>query len=214
MKSSDLSGLVSGLACFDLPLLVQAFPDRRAAIRLQLARWVKQGKVVHLRRGMYTLPDQSRKVRLDPAVLAQHLCRPSYLSGLWALGFHDMIPERVVLHTSVTTRLPARFTNAFGTYEYRHIKQESFFGYDQVAYGVGTILVAHPEKALLDHWHLTPGEWTRDRLSEMRYQNLGKVDPARLHDYAARFQRPRLQRAVSRWLELEQESSESEGVTL
>ncbi len=214
MKSSDLSGLVSGLACFDLPLLVQAFPDRRAAIRLQLARWVKQGKVVHLRRGMYTLPDQSRKVRLDPAVLAQHLCRPSYLSGLWALGFHDMIPERVVLHTSVTPRLPARFTNAFGTYEYRHIKQESFFGYDQVAYGVGTVLVARPEKALLDHWHLTPGEWTRDRLSEMRYHNLGKVDPARLHDYAARFQRPRLHRAVSRWLELEQESHESEGLTL
>jgi len=46
-----------------------------------------------------------------------------------------------------------------------------------VAYGVGTILVARPEKALLDHWHLTPGEWTCDRLSEMRYQNPGKVDP-------------------------------------
>jgi len=30
--------------------------------------------------------------------------RPSYLSRLWALGFHDMIPERVVLHTSVTPR--------------------------------------------------------------------------------------------------------------
>lgn len=206
MKSSDLAGLVSGLACFDLPLLVQAFPDRRAAIRLQLARWVKQGKVVHLRRGMYTLPDQTRKIRLDPAVLAQHLCRPSYLSGLWALGFHDMIPERVVVHTSVTTRLPARFTNAFGVYEYRHIKQESFFGYDQLAYGSGTILVARPEKALLDHWHLAPGEWTRGRLFEMRYQSLEKVDPARLQDYAARFQRPRLNRAVSRWLELEQET--------
>jgi predicted transcriptional regulator of viral defense system len=117
MKLSDLAGLVGGLACFDLPLVVQAFPDRRSAIRLQLTRWVKQGKVIHLRRGMYTLPDHARKVRLDAAVLAQHLCRPSYLSGLWALGFHDMIPERVVVHTSATTRLPAGFTNAFGVYE-------------------------------------------------------------------------------------------------
>lgn len=213
MKSSDLADLVSGLVCFDLSLLVQAFPDRRAAIRLQLARWVKQGKVVHLRRGMYTLPDQTRKIRLDPAVLAQHLCRPSYLSGLWALGFHDMIPERVVVHTSATTRLPAGFTNAFGVYEYRHIKQESFFGYDHVAYGGDKILVARPEKALLDHWHLTPGEWTRDRLFEMRYHSLEKVDPARLQDYAARFQRPRLNRAVSRWLELAQES-DAAGVML
>lgn len=213
MNFGKLVGLVSGLVCFELPLLVQALPDRRTAIRLQLARWVKQGKVVHLRRGIYTLPDEARKIRLDPAVLAQHLCRPSYISGLWALGFHDMIPERVVFHTSVTPRLPARFTNAFGVYEYRHIKQDCFFGYDQVAYGVGTIMVARPEKALLDHWHLTPGEWTRDRLSEMRYQSLEKVDPARLRDYAARFRRPRLNRAVSRWLELEQ-NSDGAGVML
>ena len=25
-------------------------------------------------------------------------------------------------------------------------------------------LVAQPEKALLDHWHLTAGEWTSERL--------------------------------------------------
>ena len=213
MKSDDLAAVVSGLACFDLALLVQVFPDRRQAIRLQLSRWVKQGKVIHLRRGMYTLPDHARKIRLDAAVLAQHLCRPSYLSGLWALGFHDMIPERVVVHTSVTTRLPARFDNAFGAFEYRHVKQEAFFGYDQVAYGDSTILVARPEKALLDHWHLSSGEWTRDRLSEMRYQNIEKVDRRRLQEYAARYQRPRLNRAVARWLELEQENDEA-GVTL
>ena len=52
MKSDDLAAVVSGLACFDLALLVQVFPDRRQAIRLQLSRWVKQGKVIHLRRGM------------------------------------------------------------------------------------------------------------------------------------------------------------------
>ena len=124
-----------------------------------------------------------------------------------------MIPERVVVHTSVTTRLPARFDNAFGAFEYRHVKQEAFFGYDPVAYGDSTILVARPEKALLDHWHLSSGEWTRDRLSEMRYQNIEKVDRRRLQEYAARYQRPRLNRAVARWLELEQENDEA-GVTL
>ena len=212
MRLNDLAALVSGLVCFDIPLLAQAFSDRRPAIRLQLTRWVKQGKVIHLRRGMYTLPDHARRVSLDPAVLAQHLCRPSYLSGLWALGFHDMIPERVIVHTSVTTRLPARFDNACGGYEYRHIKKESFFGYEQVAYGDGgsMILVARPEKALLDHWHLSSGEWTQDRLSEMRYQNIEKADCRRLQEYAVRFQRPRLNRAVSRWLELEHSTAEGE----
>jgi predicted transcriptional regulator of viral defense system len=202
MKYDDLTDLAGGLVCFDLPLLVQAFPDRRSAVLLQLSRWATQGKVIPLRRGVYTLADRARKIPLDPALLAQHLCRPSYLSGLWALGFHDMIPERVVLHTSVTTRLPARFDNACGGFEYRHIKPSGFFGYQQVPYGGGALLVAHPEKALLDHWHLSAGEWTSDRLAEMRYQNVKLVDQRRLREYAARFKRPRLDRAVERWLQL------------
>jgi multidrug efflux pump subunit AcrB len=69
----------------------------------------------------------------------------------------------------------------------------------------GTILVAHPEKALLDHWHLSAGEWTSDRLAEMRYQNMKVVIQSRLRDYAARFKRPRLDRAVERWLQLAEE---------
>ena len=205
MKYEDLTDLTGGLVCFDVPLLVQAFPDRRPAVLLQLSRWAAQGKVIPLRRGMYTLGNRARKIPLDPALLAQHLCRPSYLSGLWALGFHDMIPERVMLHTSVTTRLPARFDNDCGAFAYRHLKQSNFFGYEQVPYGSGTILVAHPEKALLDHWHLSAGEWTGDRLGEMRYQNMQLVDQRRLREYAARFKRPRLARAVDRWLRLADE---------
>jgi predicted transcriptional regulator of viral defense system len=210
MKFEQLTDLVGGFVCFDLPLLVQAFPDRRPAVLLQLSRWSAQGKVIPLRRGVYTLADRARKVPLDPALLAQHLCRPSYLSGLWALGFHDMIPERVVVYTSVTSRLPTRFDNACGAFEYRHVKQPSFFGYEQVAYGNGSILVACPEKALLDHWHLSRGEWTTDRLVEMRYQNTSAVDPRRLQEYASRFKRPRLDRAVERWMQLAAECDAGE----
>lgn len=210
MKYEELTDLAGGLVCFDLPLLVQAFPDRRPAVLLQLSRWATQGKVIPLRRGVYTLADRARKIRLDPALLAQHLRRPSYLSGLWALGFHDMIPERVVVHTSVTPRLPTRFDNACGAFEYRHIKQPCFFGYEQVAYGGSTILVARPEKALLDHWHLSAGEWTKDRLAEMRYQNMKIVDHRRLQEYAARFERPRLTRTVERWMQLAEECDDGD----
>ena len=59
-----------------------------------------------------------------------------------------------------------------------------------------------PEKALLDHWHLTVGEWTPDRLDEMRYQHVAMVNGARLELYAQKFRSPRLDRAVQRWLRL------------
>ena len=63
---------------------------------------------------MYTLSETYRRTPVTPAVLANALYRPSYLSGLWALGHYDLIPERVVRFTSVTSRVPRRFENPVG----------------------------------------------------------------------------------------------------
>ena len=109
MEYEDVVKLTGAMPCFDLALLAQAFDDRREAIRVQLSRWMKQGKVIGLRRGMYTLSATYRRAPLTPAVLANQLYRPSCLSGLWALGHYDLIPERVVRFTSVTSRVPRRF---------------------------------------------------------------------------------------------------------
>jgi predicted transcriptional regulator of viral defense system len=206
MNYDSLVKLTGAMPWFDLPLLVQAFDDRREGIRVQLSRWIKQGKVVGLRRGMYTLPDTYRRATLTPAAMANQLYRPSYLSGLWALGFHDMIPEMVVWLTSVTPRVPRRFENPFGVFDYRNIKQDCFFGCRTVTHGGQEILVAEPEKALLDHWHLTAGEWTGERIEEMRYQHVDRVSKAKLRSYADRFRSPRLARAVDRWLKLSVEA--------
>jgi len=202
MNYRSLVEFVGGMACFDLPLLVQVFDERREAIRVQLSRWMKAGRVIGLRRGMYTLPDAYRRAPLTPASLANLLYRPSYLSGLWALGYHDLIPERVVWLTSVTPRVPRRFENPFGVFDYHNLKQDAFFGYLTVEYGQADVVAAEPEKALLDHWHLTPGEWTAARLAEMRYQHMDRVAGEKLHAYAERFRSPRLRRAVGRWLAL------------
>ena len=206
MNFESLVKLTRAIPCFDLPLLVQAFDDRRESIRVQLSRWIKQGKVVGLRRGMYSLSDTYRRAPLVPAALANQLYRPSYLSGLWALGYHDLIPERVVWLTSVSSRVPRRFENPFGVFDYRNIKQDCFFGYRTTVYGGAEIFVAEPEKALLDHWHLTEGEWTTERLEEMRYQQVELVGQDRLRNYAERFCSPRLDRATQRWLEIAAEA--------
>ena len=106
-----------------------------------------------------------------------------------------------------------RFENAFGVFDYRNIKQDGFFGYRATAHGSADILVAEPEKALIDHWHHTAGEWTTPRLEEMRYQHMGVIAEARLMSYAERFRGPRLDRAVARWLALAAEE-QTETVTL
>lgn len=202
MEYTNLLELAGAMLCFDLPLLTQAFAEKRAALRVQLSRWMKDGKVIGLRRGMYTIPEKYRRAPLSPPALANQLYRPSYLSGPWALAHYDLIPERVVWLTSVTPRVPRRFENPVGVFDYRNIKQDRFFGYATVRREGQDVFVAEPEKALLDHWHLAPGEWTPERLSEMRYQNFDRVSGERLQVYAERFRSPRLRRAAGRWLDL------------
>ncbi len=202
MKFEELVELTGELPCFDLPLVVQVADDSRDTVRVQLSRWMTQGRVIGLRRGVYTLSAPYRRAPMVPAALARHLYAPSYLSGIWALGYYDLIPERVVWLTSVTPRVPRRFENPFGVFDYRNIKQAAFFGYRTATQGGAEMLIAEPEKALLDHWHLTAGEWTADRLAEMRYQNTREIDAARLQTYAVRFRSPRLVRTVQRWLSL------------
>lgn len=55
MNFDSLIQLTWVLPHFDLPLLVQAFNDLRETIQVQLSRWARQGKVIGLQSGFYTL---------------------------------------------------------------------------------------------------------------------------------------------------------------
>lgn len=199
MKFNDLIQLLPDVPFFDLAMVVQLSGEQRENIRIQLHRWCKNGKILPLRRGMYALADGYRRTPVQAAELANHLYRPSYLSGLWALGFYGLIPEMVVTHTSITTRVPRHFQNAFGAFRYFNIKHACFFGYRAVEISGRRVLLAEPEKALLDLWHLNRGEWNPARMAEMRFQNTDLIDNRRLSEHATRFESPRLLRAVEIW---------------
>lgn len=200
MRFNELVELAGGLGCFDLPLLVQMAGGDRESIRVQLSRWMKAGKVIGLRRGYYALAMPFRRTPLVAEVLANQLCHPSYLSGLWALAYYGLIPEGVAWFTSVTSRSPCRYDNVVGVFVYQNVSQERFFGYKQVESGSGAFFLAEPEKAVLDHWHLSDGAWTAQRLTEMRYQYCQKLDRLRLQEYAARFDSPRIMKATEIFL--------------
>ncbi|MDY0148966.1 MAG: hypothetical protein RBT03_02635 [Kiritimatiellia bacterium] len=199
---------LGGQAFFDLAMVSQLFGEPRASLRVQLYRWASRGRLLPLRRGMYAWPESHRRVRLNPAALANALHTPSYLSGLWALGFYGLIPEQVVVYTSVTTRVPRRYENPVGTFEYRHIKSGAFFGYQGMEIDGATVQVATAEKALLDFWHLSAGPWTPERMAEMRFQNFDVVKPRRLEGQARRFRSPRLIAAVGAWNTMAREAEE------
>lgn len=167
-------------------------------VRRQLSRWVNAGKVVQLRRGLYTLAAPYRRVAPHPFVISNRLSRPSYVSLQSALSYHGHIPEWVPLTTGLTTRRPERIRTELGVFDFRHVKHELFFGFEAADVAPGQrALVARPEKALLDLVHLTPGGDRRRYLESLRLQALGELVPERLDSYAARWNSPKIDRATS-----------------
>ena len=199
MRFEQLITAIRSLPYFDLPTIAQLSAEPRQSLRMQLSRLVRQGKLKSLRRGMYALGEPYRKMNPSPALLANRIYTPSYLSFHWALGYYGLIPEMVFLFTSVTPRGPRLFKNEFGSFQYKHIKPECFTDYQTVEIDHQKVLIAAPEKALLDLWHIENGEWTTERMAGMRFQNFEIVSRKKLDKYAELYQSPRLVRAVKNW---------------
>ena len=201
MRLEAALDLLGSLPFFDLATVAQLSEEPHGSLVNQMHRWSRAGKLVPLRRGMYTFADRYRRVPVSPAALANALYSPSYVSGPWALGFYGLIPEAVSSYTNVTTRTPRRFDNPFGTYVYTAIKRSFFFGYRTISIAGAEVAIATPEKALLDLFHLNSGEWDRLRMIEMRFQHGEGIDRRRLREYAHRMGKPRILRAVHVWRE-------------
>ena len=199
MRLDAALDLLGSLPFFDLATVAQLSEEPHGSLVNQMHRWSRAGKLVPLRRGMYTFADRYRRVPVSPAALANALYSPSYVSGPWALGFYGLIPEAVSSYTNVTTRTPRRFDNPFGTYVYTAIKRSFFFGYRTISIAGAEVAIATPEKALLDLFHLNSGEWDRLRMIEMRFQHGEGIDQRRLREYAHRMGKPRILRAVQVW---------------
>jgi predicted transcriptional regulator of viral defense system len=167
-----------------------------SALRVQLNRWQKQGKLVQLKRGFYVLATPYFKGSLYEPYVAARLSSPSYLSLEWALHYHDLIPESVPVWTSVTTKRAGRWVTPLGTFDYRHIQPSLFWGYDSLTVAHQTAFVSTPEKALLDFFYLRPMEVSMDYLTELRLQNVEKILVSKLWEYAKRFGKPRILQAT------------------
>ena len=209
MRFEKLLSLLGQQGYFDLASVIQLTEENRQNIKTQLYRWCKSGRLVPLRREMYAFAKPYAGNVLNTAELANRLYSPSYLSTHWALGFYGIIPEKVVTYTSVTSRVTKKFRNVFGVFKYSHIKNSRFFGYNSVEISKRKVMMASPEKSLLDLWYLEAGKWDMNRMQEMRFQNFDFVNIDKLREYTSRFKSPRLSAALKVWMKIVK--SEAEG---
>lgn len=180
--------------------MASLFPGKKTYWRLVLSRWTKKGKILRLKRGLYTLPEEVRKTSFSLRWLANTLYSPSYVSLEYVLSWYDLIPERVGAVTSVTLNKTKTFINVMGRFSYRHLKKELFFGFQTMPDEFKKeVMMAFPEKALLDSIYLND-RW-EPSLSflekNMRLQGLENLQKKRLKEFGKRFGSKKMEAATS-----------------
>ena len=171
---------------FTFAELHQVIPESRESVRAQIQVMVKRGDVQPLKRGVYCLAHAT----VTPYQISNKLVQPSYLSLETALAQYQLIPDVIRSLTAITSKKTQSYQNSMGLFVYRHLPHHQFFGITEEK----GILLASPEKALLDYLYLNSRQFsvTISCLQEARFQNLETLDFALLKTYAKKFNQKKL----------------------
>ena len=164
------------------------YNEKPQNLRRQVREWVKKDYLIPLKRGLYIFSNQWRKIQPSVLFMANFLVLPSYVSLEQALGFYEIIPEKVTVITSVTTKKTKIFRNLVGSFEYRSIKEDLFFGFKKEIDNNQEFFIALPEKALLDFFYLNnhfQGDFSE--LESLRLQNLEVLNIRLLETYGLKY---------------------------
>lgn len=155
------------------------FGLKKASLYVALNRLVKNGILRRLKRGVYEVVFSEAKIE----EVANQLYWPSYLSFESALsryGIMDQIPYTL---TFATPKKSKKIALGGIEVEYKQVKKDLFFGYRKE----NKILIAEPEKALLDQIYLFSlgkasvnfEEWNFSQFKKQKLLNFSKPYPTR-----------------------------------
>lgn len=136
----------------------------------KIKRDVDKGFLFPLVRGIY---ETERSI--DGFLLTSYIYGPSYLSFEYALSYHNLIPERVVVYTSATfnKRKSKSYQNHFGLYTYRDVPTTAFpfsvKAYEENGYAY---FMASPEKALCDLLYIRKPVTSIKELKRVLFEDL------------------------------------------
>lgn len=178
MRWKELLELV-GTRLFFPPTVLSTRDTITGSDRVALSRWVKSGRVIRIRQGLYALSDQYRSRPIHPFSAANAVRTPSAVSLESALEFYGVIgsdwrgitrirkqktdyshylesEQSVVL--SITTGKPGTVVTPLGVFIYHHVVDGWFDPGKEVGLGIDQqARIVDAEKALLDVFYFTPG---------------------------------------------------------
>jgi hypothetical protein len=149
--------ILEPLSYFEKNMLYSLFGNSAKALSENMNRWIRQGKVFRLKRGMYVTKaylDRSNYRSSYEEFIANKLRFPSYLSLEYVLELHGILSESVFAYTSVTKKTPRQYKNSLGIFTYHAISENLFCDFQIIERGIYKISIASKPKALFDYLYL------------------------------------------------------------
>ncbi|KUK64131.1 MAG: hypothetical protein XD85_0637 [Parcubacteria bacterium 34_609] len=168
--------------------------ESKSYLRLVLHRYQKSGKLVRLKKGIYTTTNYVERMKnrgeieLFTDFLANFLYSPSYLSLETILYRYNILTEIPVNLTSVSLNKTAVFINQLGNFLYHKVKPLLFCGFEIFEESSFSILRATKAKALFDFLYLRKNILPNvEAVKELRLNvdNLNRADIKELKEYIA-----------------------------
>lgn len=159
------------LSVFTHDMLVDILKNTYININDKIMKFVNNGELIRLKKGVYCLSKEYRDTPLDLISVSTMLYSPSYVSFEFALIYYGMIPERVEEVTCVTTKNNKLFETPIGRFSYKKIPLKAYsLGIDWIYdEKLGGRFIATPEKALCDKIRYDKGIGTLTQRNMLLY---------------------------------------------
>lgn len=136
----------------------------------KIKREVDKNNIFPLVKGIYETDEKT-----PGYYLSSYIYGPSYLSFQYALSYHGLIPERVVVYTNATfgKNKKKEYKNKFGLYLYRDIPKSAYpYGIKVEIINNYSISIATPEKAICDMLYITSPHNNIKELEVLLFEDL------------------------------------------
>jgi predicted transcriptional regulator of viral defense system len=167
MESSNLATYTkavydSGLSLFTLSTLRELLGVvTDSTFYSVIKRLVTAGVLTKIEKDKYTLAS----IKIEEFKLANFLLSPSYVSFESVLNRCGILSQFPYEVTSATLKKTVKKEVDSKFFSYTHLQKSLYWGYEKI----DNILIASPEKALLDQLYLTSKGYKRISLDELDY---------------------------------------------
>lgn len=153
-----------------------------------VVKLVRNGWLIRIKKGLYAISDLSNRgfLSLSPYVVANLLVKESYVSFESALAYYGMFDQLTnkIISVSKTKYKTASLNNI--QYDFLNVKEQFFFGWQEVTADNQTTRIAYAEKALVDMIHFHRSKYSVDLVIEKLKEHQDSLDMKRLNEYISK----------------------------